>query len=45
MASISSKKMIQAFFVLAISNNSRTILAPWQQRNIEKKLKKLQLPE
>ena len=27
-ASISSKKMIQAFFVLAISNNSLTILAP-----------------
>lgn len=27
-ASISSKKMMHAFFVLAISNNSRTILAP-----------------
>ena len=35
MASISSKKMIQAFFVLAISNNSRTILAPLQKRKIE----------
>lgn len=28
-ASISSKKIMHAFFVLAISNNSRTILAPY----------------
>ena len=31
MASISSKKMRQAFLVLAISNSSRTILAPWRR--------------
>lgn len=32
MASISSKKIRQAFLVLAISNSSRTILAPYNHR-------------
>lgn len=36
MASISSKKIRQAFLVLAISNSSRTILAPYTQRQESK---------
>lgn len=34
MASISSKKMRQAFLLRAISNNSRTIRAPWKNQII-----------